>query len=428
MKKHIFYFGIGLLFLSCGSETPEAVTNPADYDRYLVATENPTKAEAENEVRFWSDRLRPDSSGVGDLGPLAAAYTRMFEATGTMAYLKNSETLYLKGRKISANNKDIYERSLAHNYISQHRFKEAATLLQDTYQDPGSRKRPTELMIFDVMMELGRYDEAEEYLQKIQNSADYNYLIRKAKWSDHTGNLDEAINYMEDAVAIAESRNSKGLKIWTYSNLADFYGHAGRIGDAYTYYLKTLELQPDNAYVKKGIAWIVYAHEHNTTEARRIINTIRKQHQVPDYYLFLAELAAYEGNEKEAAVQTANFVDAVQSGDYGDMYNTYLIEILSQSSPEEAVRLAETEVANRATPETYQLLAYANLKAGNKERALEIVKNEVEAKTFEPMALYHSALVYQANGENSKVKRIKKELAEAAFELGPVLMKEIHAL
>ncbi len=428
MKLRFLLFGISVLLLSCGEETLPKVTNPADYDNYLVSTEKPSQKEALNEVQFWSQRLRPDSSGVGDLGPLAAAYTSLFEASGKSEYLYSAEKLYKKAMAISANHPDIYARALARNYISQHRFREAANLLTDTYNDPNSEKRPTELMLFDVFMELGRFEQAEEVLKKVQNTSDYNYLIRKAKWSDHVGDLDEAINYMEDAKAIAESRDSKGLKIWTYSNLGDYYGHAGRIDDAYEHYLKTLELQPDNAYVLKGIAWIAYSHEKNVPEARRIITELMKDHSIPDYYLLLAEFAEYEDDFAEAKVQIDMFLEAVDKGNYGSMYNAYLIEILADRNPEEAMKLAEAEVQNRATPETYHLLALANLKAGNTETALDIIEAEVEGKTFEPMAQYHSALVYKANGLDERLKAAKDELAEAAFELGPVLAAKIEEL
>lgn len=428
MIKFSYLFGISLLIISCNREVVEQVTNPDDYNKYLDTSIRPTYEAADNEVKFWSKRLRTDSSGVGDLGPLAGAYARLFETTGDTENLKNAEALYKKGMEISANNKDIYARSIAHTFISQHRFKEAEALLKETYNDSGSRKKPTELMLFDVMMELGNYEDAEFYLDKIRNTSDYNYLIRKAKWSDHIGDLDEAIKYMEDAKVIAESRNSKGLKIWTYSNLADFYGHAGRVGEAYEHYLKTLELQPDNAYVKKGIAWIAYANELDVSEARRILDSIMINQKVPEYYLLLSEFAEFESDEAEAKKQLAAFFSAIENGDYGAMYNTYLIEALAEEEPQKALELAETEVDNRATPETYQLLAYAHLMAGNKKRALEIIEGRVRDKTFEPMAQYHEAMIYKANGMNKEVERLKKELLNASFELGPVLTDKIKSL
>ncbi len=426
MKLFIFFFGMVCLLLSCATETEiEPIANPEDYNPYLHTSERSSLLEAENEVAFWSKRLRPDSSGVGDLGPLASAYSRLFDATGNATYLTNAETLYKKAMAISANNKDIYARGLARTYISQHRFKEAATLLKQSYEGVSS-KRATQFMLFDVLMELGKYEEAESYLKLLNNTSDYNYLIRKAKWSDHTGDLTNAINYMESAKAIAESRNSKPLKIWTYSNLGDYYGHDGRIDQAYKHYLMTLELQPDNTHVKKGIAWINYAYQNNATEARRILDSVMKIHKIPDYYLFLAEMAENEGEEAEAAEYTEAFINAATNEAYGRMYNTYLVEVLAEKDPNRAMAIAEVEITERATPETYSLLAYTKLMKGEKERALEIIESRVKDKTSEPMAAYYMALVYQANGRTNELQQLKKELQEAAFELGPVLTKKIN--
>ena len=190
----------------------------------------------------------------------------------------------------------------------------------------------------------------------------------------------------------------------------------------------TLKLQPDNAYAKIGIAWIVYASEKNTSEATRILDAISEYHKVPDYYLLKAEIAEFNENPSEAKELEKMFVTAVDNKDYRGMYNTYLIELFAKTNPDKALSLAEEEVTNRATPETYQLLAYAQLKAGKKSEALNTIEKYVNGKTFEPKATYTKALVYKANGKMEKISELKAELKEAAFELGPVLMREVEKL
>jgi len=422
--KRLFILAILCCFVSCKMETGESITYKKDYDQYLFTANKETYKNAVSQKEYWSKRLRPDSSGVGDLGPLAAAYTNLFETTGDGQYLKNAEQLYKKAITIAGNNKDVYQRGLARNYISQHRFAEAKTILVESYAGV-SNKKATELMLFDVYMELGDYETAYTYLGKVKNNSDYNYLIRLSKWSDYKGNLDAAIRYMEQAKGIADSRDSKPLKIWTYSNLGDYYGHAGRIGEAYQHYLMTLKLQPDNAYAKKGIAWINYSFQEDTEEANRILDSVMVNHHVPDYYLLKSEMADYEGRTSESEKFLAQFIQAINEGKYGEMYNGYLIELYAESQPKEALKLAVKEVENRPTPETYDLLAFVQLKSGDKDAALETISKYVEDKTFEPMAQYHAALIYQAHGMNDKVKALKAELLDASFELGPVL--SLHA-
>lgn len=65
---------------------------------------------------------------------------------------------------------------------------------------------------------------------------------------------------------------------------------------AYTHYLKMLELNTSDAYAKKGISWIVYSHERNPEEALRILNSVTKNYNSPDYYLLKAEIPEYMSN------------------------------------------------------------------------------------------------------------------------------------
>lgn len=425
MKKIITILTIALLF-GC-QEKPKEITHSKDYDQYLVTAKTPGEDAIDKELEFWQNKFNNDSTNLMEMGRLAGIHAALFGSTGNISELKTSETLLKKAHDISARNKDSYLRSLAHNYISQHRFKEAQILLDSAYTYEDNRKE-TEMMLFDVAMELGNYERADTLLGKIKDTKDFNYLIRLAKWSDHNGNLDAAIKYLEQAKQIAEKRDNKDFKSWIYSNIGDFYGHAGRLKDSYNSYLKTLAIEPDNHYVKKQIAWMVYSSEKDTKEANRILDSVMVNHKAPDYYLLKGEMAEYEGNTSEAKKQYNMFLKATENADYGNMYNTYLITLYAETNPEKAFALAEKEITNRAIPETYQLLAYSQLKAGNKEAALKTIEEYVVGKTSEPKALFHSALIYKANGMKDKVAPIKEELMGAFYELGPVKAKEIENL
>jgi len=431
MKNILVCICFGIIMLSCKNEVDQDlvfVTTPAEYAFFLE--ENPTKSytAALKEKDFWSRRLGADSTGVGDLGPLAGAYSRLFETNGNIQYLKDAETVYKKAISVaSIKIKDGYTRALAKNYISQHRFKEATALLETSFAGV-SNKQATQLMLFDCYMEIGFYDKAERVLKKIENLTDYNYLIRISKWSDHKGQLPAAIRYMEKAKNIAESRNSLSLKIWTYTNIADYYGHNGNIKAAYTYYIKTLELQPDNAYAKKGIAWILYSKDYNISETNRILDILMATHQVPEDYLFKAQLARYQDNAVAADNYLKAFFTLANNPLYGSMYNSHKIKALVKSDPEKALALAKQEIKNRATPQTYHLLALTQLATNQKELALVTIENFVDGKITEPMALFHSALVYKANGLQEKVLVLKKALVTSTFELGPIVAAQIAEL
>jgi tetratricopeptide (TPR) repeat protein len=212
--------------------------------------------------------------------------------------------------------------------------------------------------------------------------------------------------------------------------LADFYGHAGRIKDAYNHYLKALKLDSNDAYAKKGIAWIAFSYEKNPEEALRILNTIMVQHKAPDYYLLKAEIAEYMGNTAEKEKNIQAFMNAIDNKDYGVMYTSYAASVLSEelNNTDKALEIAQQEVKLRPTPQSYDLLAWTYHLQGNSAKALEIIETYVIDKTFEPVAMYHVAEILKVNGNTTTVADIKSELLESSFEVGPIMTEKIERL
>ena len=184
---------------------------------------------------------------------------------------------------------------MAKNYITQHRFKDAITLLEESYAGI-SNKHATELLLFDCYLEVGAYPKAEQLLKKIENinsliiSLEFlNGVIIKVIYLLPLGTWKKPwlSQILEIILALTNLDNH---------NIADYYGHQGDIKASYNHYLKTLALQPDHAYAKKGIAWILYSKEHNITQACVLIDHLLTNHNLPDYYLLKAEMASYQGD------------------------------------------------------------------------------------------------------------------------------------
>lgn len=417
-----------MFVVSCNKEET-TITNPEDYAVYLTKHNNQTRKEAKEELQFWNSRIKVDSLQITALAPAAAAYTELFHSTGDIAYLKLAEKALTKSVDVAAIGKSGYLLALAHNYISQHRFIEAKEAAQGAYLLKTNSKA-TEMVLFDISMELGEYENADKYLQKITNQSDYNFLIRLAKWNDYKGNLDATIRNMEKALKIAESSKNKGLQLWSYTNLADYYGHAGRIEESYDHYLKALAIDSSNAYAKKGIAWIIYSYEHKPEEALKILDAVMSDYQSPDYFLLKAEIGEFQKNDTVKKINLIKYYNSVKDNRYGAMYNTHTALFLAEEYGEydKALAIAEEEIQNRPTPQSYDLKAYIlNLKGDHKE-ALSIAENYIVNKTFEPVANLHIAQIYKANNLSEKVSPIIEELMESSYELGPVISKELMNL
>ncbi|WP_420574056.1 tetratricopeptide repeat protein [Kordia sp.] len=431
MNTKIVYqiLGVCALLVSCTSTPSQKITTSETYNTYLEVAENKTIQTATEVYDFWTEKLVKSPNQYPYLSKIANAETQLFSSTGNITHLTKAAThLELLNTHTKYQNAG-YIRSLVRNYISQHRFQEALVLLKKA-EVLGENLQATQKMLFDVHLELGNVKAAENYLNLFKNEQSFDAFIRLSKWYDHEGKLLAAIKIMEKAKEKAENANNSSLQQWSYTNLADFYGHAGRIKDAYNHYLKALKLDPNDAYAKKGIAWIVFSYEKNPTEALRILNTIMTAHKAPDYYLLKAEIAEYMGNitEKDKNIQT--FMNTISTKDYGVMYTSYAISVLSEElqNTTKALEIAQQEIKLRPTPQSYDLLAWTYHLQGNSAKALDIMKTHVIDKTFEPVAMYHVAEVLKATGNTAQVEALKSELLESSFEVGPIMTQKIERL
>ncbi|MBF4472601.1 tetratricopeptide repeat protein [Flavobacterium sp. HJJ] len=427
--KNILVLLCLILLASCSNNPSNQITNAEDYEKYLHISDNKSLDMAHKEIIFWEDKLDRAPNQSTYLGQLASNYAVIFEYTGAIGNLYKTESLLEEANKANNYGRVGTLRSLARNYISQHRFKEALVLANKAFAI-GEGKKETQKLLFDVQMELGNYDEAVKNLEAIKDFNDYDYLIRIAKWNDHKGDLSTAIQFMEKARTIAEKEDNKTLRIWSYSNLGDFYGHAGRIQESYKSYLQTLELDPNYSYALKGIAWIVFSHERNTAEAKRIIGTISKTHNTPDFYLLKAQIAQYEGNSAEENTNTAAYFAMLKTNNYGAMYNKYNVLLFAdkKETAPKALEIAKIEVDHRPTPDSYDLLAWSYYNVGNVKKALEIAQRHVAGKSFEPRVQYHLAAIYKSNDFAERIPPIKEELLKSTYELGPNLESKISQL
>ncbi|TMM31076.1 cell surface protein [Polaribacter aestuariivivens] len=417
------------LAISCNNKTDNKITNPKDYNAYLNIDKNISLNNSLSEYSFWENKLIETPNQYPYNAKLATANSTIFQLTGNIKALKEAEqNLIIANEKVNYTNAG-YLRSLARNYISQHRFKEALSLLKKA-EENGEKLQLTQFMLIDVNLELGNLQAVENYLTEVKNFKSFDYLIRLSKYNDHLGNLDKAIQYLEASLEIAKSSKNESLLQWNYTNLADYYGHAGRIQDSYNAYLKSLELNPNDSYAKKGIAWIVYSYERNPEEALRILDAVTKENAAPDYHLLKAEIAEFTRNTEVKNKQIDLYLAKVKDTNYGVMYHKYDVLLYAEDASkfQKALEIAQQEVNERPTAQSYDLLAWSLYKSGEKEKALKISENHVINKTFEPEAMLHTAYILKANGRVEEASEIKKELLGAVYELGPLVEKELKSI
>ena len=415
--KTISILTVILLFaFSCDQEN-KTVTAFSDYAPYLTITKVSSDLR-EEEIGFWAERLATNHKDEASLVKLAGLYAERFKTSGQIQDLMLSDSLYQSALSGTPDgNVDVFH-CLATNAITQHKFRLAKDYAEKalTIKD---KKAGTLLILTDVSLELGDYARATRILKQFKNKRSFAYLIREMKLKDHEGKLDTAIVLMEQAYQ--RIRGNRALAQWTLSNLADMYGHAGRIEEAYRAYLAVLKIDPNDDYALRGIAWIAFSNDGNTKDAKKIMAGLASRKRMPEAYLMLAEIASAEGSEAEKLFYLRKFSSLVNQPNYKTMYHKYLATIEAEDfkNPAACIAIANEEIANRPTPQSYDLLAWGYYNQKNFEKALEVAQQYVEDQTFEPDAYYHLGMIYLATGDKNKSKQFLKEAQKSEFELGP---------
>ncbi len=406
-----------------------SMINGQSLEKRLVAYDPTEKINSiDREISFWENKLKKHPNQIPYHAPLAQAYISKYETTADIQDLKKAERLLASAiEKTPKNQKSILLRSISQNLIKQHRFCDALDFMLEA-DILGDNERANDLILFDLFHEIGNDAASEAILSKIGTLKDFNFLIRAAKREDSKGNLTRAIQLMELAKENAIKTRNSHHQEWVFANLGDFYGHAGKIKHAAHCYHQTLEINPNNWYALKGLAWIAYSHEKNYEKAISIVQQIAQYNNSPDLKLLAGELKTFASKRDEAEKILQNFIQEVTHELYGNMYNKYLIELYTTqeySDLNKALQLAKHEVEERPTAESYDLLAYVYYKQGEHNKAKNIVYEEVLGKTSEPDVLLH--LLEILEDDPDATIPIMKELDSASFEIGPFKTQKVQS-
>jgi hypothetical protein len=379
------------------------------------------------DIDFWQKRQDSAPGGYTALSRYAGGLVQRFHLYGDMADLLEADSIL---QALSSANKEkdagIF-RSLASLNITRHQFRKADGYVQNALAI-GSEKHASTLLYFDTQFELGSYLFAEQSLRSCAATNEYGYFFRLSKWKHLQNETDSAIFYMMKAADWAG--NSVMLKQTALSNVADLYMHEGELKKANDLYVANLKLDAADRHSLQGLGRIALMKDNNTLLAEKIFRFIDTRNRLPDaiyYREWIAEQKADTTAQKQFA---AEFVSKAFADVYGGMYHKYLVELYTGilHSPQQALAIAEKEIDNRATPQTYAWLAWTLHRTNQGVKAMEVYKAHVSGKPLEALELYWMGKMMKDMGKTYNATEFFKAASINLYDLSPAKQRDLNEL
>jgi hypothetical protein len=124
------------------------------------------------------------------------------------------------------------------------------------------------------------------------------------------------------------------------------------------------------------------------------------------------------------------FVEEAADPVYGNMYNKYLVQLYTGTlnEPAHALAIAQKEISNRATPQTYAWLAWSLFRNGQTKEAYNVYEKQVSGKALEGLELYWMGKMMKGSGKGYNARQFFKAAEKNKYDLSPAMGKDLENL
>lgn len=422
--KNLFPLPAILIILFSCNHGKKIIVQSVYIDSLINNYTEPAVTTNAADIKFWRDRIDTAYPGFTNELKYSSALAARFALKGDIQDLISSDSI-LKTIAKTYNYKEAAPyTSLIPRSISQHKFNEADTFLTKA-KEIGIKAYDDGAYSFDVNFELGRDVLAIENLNKIRDKADYGYEFRLSKLEHYKGNLDSATGAMLAAASLAD--HNPMLIAAALSNAADLEVHAGKLEDAYQLYKKSIASYSSDLHSIMGIGWIALVHDKNDSLAKKIFLFVATKTQAPDPILKLSQTFELKNDSVFVKKYAQQFADVTSNSLYGTMYNKYLVELYTGilNNPSKAEAVAQNEIANRQTPQTYSWYVWCLYFNNKKNEAYKIYEEHVSGKPLEGIELYWMGKFMKGIGKGYNANEFFKAADKNKYDLSPSMMNDL---
>jgi tetratricopeptide (TPR) repeat protein len=359
---------------------------------------------ADQQIRIYQARLEDNPRETASWERLAVGYMRMLRESGDIGYALRAEQALHQALALDPHDSEA-RKLLAWVALAKHEFADA---LQQTEVLIGEGREDDGLygILADANVELGRYPEAQQALQRmIDLKPGLSAYTRVAYLRELHGDIRGAIAMMQLAVEAINSRDRENVA-WTRVQIGHLYLSQGDLGDAEEQYAQALQAFPGYHYALAGLGTIRAAHGRFAeaiqlyTQALAIVPLPEVAAALGDVYVRLGRPAEAERNY--ALVEFIGRLTQLNKV----VYNRELAYFYADHDRglDQAVRLADREATVRHDIYTADVRAWAYLKAGRVDQAEQMMGAALALGTRDPRLFYHAGMIAWKRGDRPRAK------------------------
>ncbi|MCW5938320.1 MAG: tetratricopeptide repeat protein [Fimbriimonadaceae bacterium] len=386
-----------------GCATDKAV-KPAVPDLSSVKSEGSSRAN--NLIEQAQRQIKSQPEKPGGYNRLGHALMQRARETGNLADYVSARTAF-ESAVAKAPDDSTSLHNLAWCWTMFHQFDKAIEL-SDRAIKIDSEDAFAYGVRFDSMMELGRYKEAGQAVQRMldlkPSLASYS---RAAQYRWAVGDGKGAVILLNRAIQAGSPYGENTL--WCMTQAADVAFKLGNLQAAEQGYKAALERDSRYRHALFGLGRCLAARGR-TDEGMRAMRSALDQSCPPVYRLEYAALLSREGRKTEAATQYSQVEKQVQEhqkhGIEGDEV------VLAESWMAQGVRLDEAletmveEAKHHTNWQTYSALAWAQHKNGQNKAAKASIERAMAVGAQEPHLWARAARIAESDGDLERARTL----------------------
>jgi tetratricopeptide (TPR) repeat protein len=307
-----------------------------------------------------------------------------------------------------------------HVFHALHRFKEAGSVARKLIRDRVPRWENYALL-GDALMEQGKLAEsvdAYQHMIDIRPCLQTYARVAHVRWLK--GDVPGAEELMKMAVSAGNSRDPEPAA-WAYTRLASYQFQLGNAAGAEQSLRRGAEFVKDYPAALFLQSKIDIANG-NFAKALSALRLAAAQVPLPEYEWALADAARLTADDALAATTESELLKRGAAADE----RSYALFLADRGlKPDVAVKLAESELANRRDVFTYDALGWANLAAGRNSTAKETMERALAEGTLDARLFYHAGKIAAATGDAATARKWFERAAAIKQMLQPSEQAEL---